>query len=169
MIAKRLTLKLRLRNYLAQSSVSRRTLGNNPVFLHSSSDRNREKLALELRGSLDLFRARVSLLRLVGPLGEHNQLALVLLQSLNVQHKALLGAVLAAVVDGDTNGPGLLLADSGSLQLLQRETTASTELGVVFDGLTADGRAQQAVNGAGSNAGSLLGANRSPALLLSGL
>lgn len=50
-----------------------------------------------------------------GVLGEDNELLLVGLQASNVGIEGLLRAVLAAVVDGNTDGEGLALADASEL------------------------------------------------------
>ena len=55
------------------------------------------------------------------------------------------------------------------LELLKGEATTSTELGVVLDGGAADGRADQAIDGARGNAGSLLDTRDTAGLLATGL
>ena len=55
------------------------------------------------------------------------------------------------------------------LQFLQGEATSSTDFGVVLESGAADGRAQQSVDGARSDQGSLLGTRNTAALLLARL
>jgi hypothetical protein len=57
----------------------------------------------------------IGLLRLVGLAREDDETGLVLLQALNVGGKALLREVLAAGIDRDTDGAGIVLGDAGSL------------------------------------------------------
>ena len=52
---------------------------------------------------------------LVGLAGEDNQASLVLLKALDVDGEALLGEVLAAGIDGDTDGRSIKLGDTSSL------------------------------------------------------
>merc|ERR1712098_946685 len=66
--------------------------------------------------------------------GEQNHLGLVFLQSLGVQLEGLHALVPAPMVHGDTDSPGVLLAQTSGLNLLQGETTAQPLLQVVFVG-----------------------------------
>lgn len=66
-------------------------------------------------GGLDLLSGRVELLELTALAGEEDQASLVVLQAGDVLDKGLLGVVGAAVVNGDTDGTGELLGDTGLL------------------------------------------------------
>merc|ERR1719481_678333 len=89
-------------------------------------------------GQLDslgqLLRSSVTLPGLLSVNGEQNHLGLVFLQSLGVQLEGLHALVPAPVVHGDTDSPGVLLAQTSGLNLLQGETTAQPLLQVVFVG-----------------------------------
>lgn len=85
----------------------------------------------------------VTLLDLASLLREDDEAGLVCLEPLLVQLEALLTPVAPAVVDGDTDREGLLAPDAGSLELIEGEATAGTELGVVPVGGAADGRAEE--------------------------
>lgn len=105
-------------------------------------------------GGLDVLGGGVTLLGLAVAAGEEDEALPVLLEALDVGLEALLGEVLAARVDGDTDGTGELAGDTGScdaldafcavgkightLQLNERETTAGTDTAVVLDGRAAD-------------------------------
>lgn len=103
--------------------------------------------------------------------------------------------VAATVVNGDTDGEGLLAVDTSllikfgkknstinqlpdyikyyqcctNLEFLKGEATTSSELGVVLDGRATDGGAEKAINGSRSNTSSLLDACDSSGLLATGL
>jgi hypothetical protein len=57
----------------------------------------------------------VTLLGGVGAAGQHDEAALVLLEAGDVEGEGLLAEVLAAVVDRDTDGRGVLAGDAGGL------------------------------------------------------
>ena len=63
-----------------------------------------------------------------GEPGEDNKVGLVGLQPLDVRLQRLLTAVLAAMVHGDADRLGLLGTETGSLELVQCEATAETNL-----------------------------------------
>lgn len=69
----------------------------------------------DLGGLLDLLSGRVSLLGGLGVAGEDNELAPVLVQPGNVDLQRLDRGVLAAVVDGDTDGQSELAGDTSLL------------------------------------------------------
>lgn len=58
----------------------------------------------------------------------------VSLDPLYIDLETFLGSVLPPVVDWDSDRPGLLLSDTSSLELLERETSSGSDLGVVLDG-----------------------------------
>lgn len=64
---------------------------------------------------LEVLLGRVGLLGLVGLLGEEDQAGGVGLEALDVGGEGLLGDVLAARVDGDADGRGVLAGDAGGL------------------------------------------------------
>lgn len=66
-----------------------------------------------LLGGLDLLDGSVTLLGLAVAAGEENEALPVLLETLHVGLEALLGEVLAAGVDGDTDGASELAGDTG--------------------------------------------------------
>lgn len=100
--------------------------------------------------------------------GQNDQSSFVLQQALLVGSQRFLAAVLAAVVDGNTNGSGELAGDAGSLEFLQGKAAASSDLQVVLDGGATDDRAES-ISGARAGGGSLLGAGDTTGLLLAGL
>lgn len=65
---------------------------------------------------LELVVGGVALLGLVALLGEEDQALLVGLEALDVGGQGLLGDVLAAGVDGDTDGGGVLAGDASGLE-----------------------------------------------------
>merc|ERR1719229_2161588 len=73
---------------------------------------------------------------------------------LGVQLQGLDALVLAAVIHSDSDGLGILLAQSSGLQLLQGEPLAGPDLDVVFVGGAVD-RGPQLPQGTGSDARSL--------------
>jgi len=91
-------------------------------------------LSSDLGGLGDLLLGGVSLLGLLGVQGEEDELALVLLQALGVQLKGLNRVVPASEVDGNAHGPGVVLAETGGLDLLQGESTSGPLLDVVLEG-----------------------------------
>lgn len=123
---------------------------------------------LAVTDSLDLLGAGLTLLGGLGVAGEEDKASLVGLQALNVGLEGLLAEVLAAGVDGDTDGASELAGDVGLLELGKGETTASTNTAVVLDGGAADDRAEL-VDGLGSDTGGLLLAGVTTAGLLAGL
>lgn len=102
----------------------------------------------------ELLLGGITLLGLAEAAGEEDELRLVGLETLNVGSERRNGAVDAAVVDGDANGAGVGSGDLSSLQLLQGETTTSTNAAVVLLGRASDNGAEL-VDGAGSDSGSL--------------
>jgi len=70
-------------------------------------DNGEDLLGLELNGLRGLLLGAVSLLGLLGVLGEDNELRLVGLEALDVELERLLRVVLATVVNSDANGLGL--------------------------------------------------------------
>jgi hypothetical protein len=100
--------------------------------------------------------------------GEDNQLGLVLLESQNVGLKTLNGSVLSSVVNGNTNGSSVVSGDTGSLELLKRETSASSDLSVVSDSGGSDNRSEK-IQRSGSDSSGLLGSCKSSRRLLAGL
>jgi len=126
--------------------------------LGQRNDRRNSADSLDV-GSVDLL-----VLVLLGQLGDDNKTALVSLDALNVELEALLGLVAATVVNGDTDGASVLLAQTGSLDLLNGETTAGSDLGVVSEGGASDGGAE-GLNGSETELGSLgLTSSASPLL-----
>ena len=130
-------------------------------------------LSGDLGGLGDLLLGSVSLLGLLGVQGEEDELALVLLQTLGVElqrlntlvpgisvrfkeatNRILQQLLLSAVIHGNANGLGVLLAETSSLQLLQGESLAGPDLDVVLVGGAVDSGPQLA-QGPGSDAGSL--------------
>lgn len=108
-------------------------------------------------GGLDIGSGGITLLGLASLAWEKDELGLVCLKTGNVQGERLSGEVLAAGIDGDTNGRSELLWDTGLLQrlseicflslifavvlylqLLNGETTSSTNATVVLDGWATD-------------------------------
>lgn len=71
---------------------------------------------LTLLGSLDLLSGGLTLLGGLGVAGEEDEALLVSLQALDVGLKGLLAQVLAAGVDGDTDGARELAGDVGLLE-----------------------------------------------------
>lgn len=61
----------------------------------------------------------IGLLGLVGLAGENDEAGLVVLQALDVRSKGLLGEVMAAGIDGDTDGASVELGNAGGLFLCQ--------------------------------------------------
>lgn len=70
--------------------------------------------AVALLGSLDLLSGSVTLLGLAAAAGEENEALPVFLEALHVGLEALLREVLAAGVDGDTDGGSELAGDTSS-------------------------------------------------------
>ena len=68
-----------------------------------------------LLGGLDVLSRGVALLGRLGLAGEEDELALVSLQALDVGLERLLGQVLAAGVDRDTDGGSELAGNASSL------------------------------------------------------
>lgn len=86
---------------------------------------------LALLGGLDVLSGGVTALGLAVTAGEEDKLLPVLLEALDVGLEALLGEVLAAGVDRDTDGGCELAGDASSLQLSERETTTGAHAAVV--------------------------------------
>lgn len=70
---------------------------------------------LAVEDGLGVGLAGVTLLDLAGAAREDNKTADVLLQTLNVDGQRLLGKVLAAAIDADTDSLGVLASNTGSL------------------------------------------------------
>lgn len=122
------------------------------------------KNRLNLANSLDVGEVDLLVLVLLGQLGDDHKTRLVSLDALNVELEALLRLVAATVVDGDTDRARVLLAQTGSLDLLNRETTTRADLGVVSERGASHGGAQK-LDGAQAQLGSL-GLTRSASPLL---
>lgn len=98
-------------------------LGNGAV------GRDRVDLGEGSLGSLlDLLSGSVALLRGLGVTREDDSLRAVLLQAGNVGLESLDVTVLAAVVDGDTDGGGELAGDTGKLYRSQRAPVELVDL-----------------------------------------
>ena len=95
-------------------------------------------LVLRLRlGVLNHFLGGVvdlALLGLVLVAGVQHDLRLELLESVHVRLQSFLSAVLAAVVDRDSDGAGKAGGEACLAQLSEREAAAQTKLGVVLAG-----------------------------------
>lgn len=74
----------------------------------------------------------VTLLNNTRTAGEDDQSGLVTLKALDVELQGLLTLVGSSVVDRNANSLGELSVDTSSLQLLQGETSAKLDLGVVL-------------------------------------
>merc|ERR1719510_1829706 len=111
---------------------------------------------------LNSFSSGVALPWLFGVDGEQDHLRLELLQPLCVQLQRLHTLVPATVIDSNANGPGELLAQTSSLDLLKCESAASPLLEVVLVGRARD-HGPQLSNGAGGNLGSLCNPVLAPA------
>ena len=122
------------------------------------------KSSLDVADSLDVGEVDLLVLVLLGQLGDDHEARLVGLDALNVDLEALLRLVAAAVVNGDTDRAGVLLAEAGLLDLLNGETTAGADLGVVSEGRASDSGAE-GLDGAQAELGSL-GLTRSASPLL---
>lgn len=142
-------------------------------------------------GLLDLAGVHLglALLGVVGLAGEDDEALLVGLEAGNVGGERLLGKVLAAVVDGNTDGGGVVARDTGLLlarlsasanrhskssfgdaylELGQGEATALTHTAVVLDGRASHNRAEHVERARGD--GSSLSLTRCASrLLLAGL
>lgn len=102
---------------------------------------------LSILGGLDVLGGSITLLGLAVTAGEKDEALPELLEALNVGLEALLGEVLAARVDRDTDGAGELAGNTGgcvllaelcdaacamrTLQLNERETTTRPDTAVV--------------------------------------
>ena len=122
----------------------------------------------DLLSGLELLSRDLAGLDLLGVSGQEDELRLVLLELADVDLESLNRLVLSAGINGNADRQGLGVDDAGSLELLARETAASTDLAVVLDGVGTDGRSQQ-VQRSGSNGSSLLSTSSSSAGLLTGL
>mmetsp|Transcript_29071 Transcript_29071/g.93385 ORF Transcript_29071/g.93385 Transcript_29071/m.93385 type:complete len:255 (-) Transcript_29071:11-775(-) len=127
-----------------------------------------DALDLGLDGGGDLLLARVARLDLVALLREDNQRRLVLLEPLRVELQRLGRAVPPAVVDGNADGPRLLLVDPRLLQLREGEAAALPQLVVVLVGRRVHRWTQQA-DGPRRDSSRLGSALQAPALLARGL
>merc|ERR1712098_401605 len=117
---------------------------------------------------LDILSRRIALLGLAAAAWEHNHTLGVLLQTLDVGLEALFGQILAARIDADADGGGVLAGDTGGLQLSEGETTAGADAAVVLDGWAVDDGSQP-IGGTGSKLRSLRDTLVTAALLLASL
>jgi len=81
----------------------------------------------------DLSGTGVALLNNTSTAGEDDQSGLVTLETLDVKLQGLLTLVGSSVVNRNANSLGELSVDTSSLQLLQGETSAKLDLGVVLE------------------------------------
>lgn len=109
---------------------------SSPRPVDEQSSATRENLCVECT------HAAVTLLRLLAVSGENDQACLVGLQSVDIAVESLFASASCTVVDSNTDAQSFLLADTGSLDFLNRETAAFTELHVVADGWASNGRAE---------------------------
>lgn len=79
-----------------------------------------------------------------------------------------MGSVLASVVDGNSNRPGKLDSQAGSLDFVQSEASAESEPVIISDGGAADG-GPEAVKGPWSDGSSLSSPSLKSSLLPGGL
>merc|ERR1719193_3000311 len=121
--------------------------------LDSRLDRHDSTSKLDSLGQL--LSSGISLAWLLGVQWEQDQLGLVLLQTLGVQLQGLDALVPAAVINSNSNGLGVLLAQTCSFQLLKGESSASPLLKVVLVGGAAHDWPQLA-EGPGGDARGLL-------------
>jgi hypothetical protein len=84
-------------------------------FLTSNNLLNGKNGTLKLRNTRDI--GGITVLGLTGLAGEDDQLSLVGLETLNVKLKRFLRLVAATVVNGDTDGQGLLARDTSFLYI----------------------------------------------------
>lgn len=144
------------------------------------------ELVADLLGSIDLVLRGVTLLRRLDLAGEEDEALLVLLEAQDVGLERLLGQVLAAGVDSNTDGGRQLAWDTSFLQpvsncvlllsmshlsylqLSERETTTGANAAVVLEGRAAHHR-PQTVDWAWCELGGLLVAGIASALLATGL
>jgi len=138
------------------------TVAGNGVDLEERSD------GPDLLGLLDVGSGGITLLGGLSVAREENELALVLVQAGDILLERLDGGVLATVIDGDTDSQSELAGDLGLLELLEGESTASTNATVVLDGGAADNGAEE-VDGAGSDSSGLRDTGLSAAKLTTGL
>lgn len=92
----------------------------------------RGDIDIELVGLGDLSGTGVALLNNTSAAGEDDQSGLVTLEALDVELQGLLTLVGSSVVNRNANSLGELSVDASSLQLLQGETSAKLDLGVVL-------------------------------------
>lgn len=100
--------------------------------------------------------------------GKNDDALTVGLDTVNVELQALLALVPPPVVNRDTEAAGLLLPQTGSLDLLDGEATTLTQLGVVLEGGAAHSRAER-LNGLQAEGSGLGSAGIASALLSAGL
>merc|ERR1712226_1376030 len=110
----------------------------------------------------------VTLLGGVGLARQQDQSLFVDLETGHVDGQALLGEILATVVDGDTDGAGQRSGDASLLELSQGETSASSDLAVVLNSRASD-NGTQLLDGARSQSSSLGLTSDTARGLLSGL
>lgn len=108
-------------------------------------------------GGLELLSGSVvdfTLLGLVLASGEDDELALVGVESGDVQLELLLAGASSSVINGDSNSSGKGGGDLGTLEFSEGETTAVADLtGVLASGLGDNGT--KSLGGSGEDAGSL--------------
>ena len=117
----------------------------------------------------ELLLGGIALLGLLARLGEHNQLRLVLLDSVNVGSQRNLVLVSASLVNGDTDRASELHGNSGLLQLSGGETATLANLEVVSLGGGSHHRSQQSSHGSGENLSGLSLTSQSSGLMTSWL
>jgi len=112
--------------------------------------------SLQLCSQLRLLNSWISLPWFLGVKREENQLGSVLLETLNVPLERLHTSIASPVIHGDSDGSGIVLAKTSSVDFLQSEPTTGTNLGVVSDSWTTDYRAKRSCSWAWSNSAGLL-------------
>lgn len=120
-----------------------------------------------LLGGLLLFGGGVTLSGLLAD-GEEDELGEVRLEAVGVGLQGLLGDVLTAGVDGDTDGGGVAGGDAGGADLFDGEAAAEAVAHVVADGGAGDGGLEVS-QGAGEDLLGLLEAEAAAGLGLLGL
>ena len=123
----------------------------------------------ELSGSLAFFLARISILNLAQTLlGEDDELALVFFETGDVASERFVASVGTAVIDGNSDSSCVLCGQASSLQFLEGESLAETDLGGVTLGGAVNGRTEE-FQGTGSDGGGFGGTSEAARLLLAGL
>ena len=115
---------------------------DSPGLLGLDTSGQREN-SLDLTNGLNVGEVDLLVLVLLVDLGDHHETCLVSLDALDVELEALLRLVAATVVHGDADRTGVLLAQAGSLDLLNGEATTRADLGVVSERGASDGGAER--------------------------